>query len=60
MLDLIVKAVGGFPQPAAFDFPWHRWIDRSRNPRMSSAVGIHRCLGAPLAKVEFDILAVRT
>ena len=31
-------------------------LDRSPNPYLSFGAGIHYCLGAPLAKVEFDIL----
>ncbi len=31
-------------------------LDRDPNPYLSFGAGIHYCLGAPLAKVEFDIL----
>ena len=42
--------------PAAFQRPDEIVLDRSPNPYLSFGAGIHYCLGAPLAKVEFDIL----
>ena len=41
---------------AAFSRPDEIVLDRSPNPYLSFGAGIHHCLGAPLAKVEFDIL----
>lgn len=34
-------------------------LDRSPNPYLSFGAGIHYCLGAPLAKLEFEILFER-
>ena len=41
---------------AAFDRPDELVLDRTPNQYLSFGAGIHYCLGAPLAKVEFDIL----
>jgi cytochrome P450 len=42
--------------PAVFDRADDIVLDRSPNPYLSFGAGIHYCLGAPLAKAEFDIL----
>lgn len=39
-----------FPDPHTFD------LDRSSNPHVAFGVGIHRCIGAPLAELEMEIL----
>ncbi|MHB1577124.1 MAG: cytochrome P450 [Candidatus Dormibacteria bacterium] len=40
----------------AFPEPDRIVLDRHPNPYLSFGAGIHYCLGAPLAKLEFDIL----
>jgi cytochrome P450 len=42
--------------PRAFDRPDEIELDRSPNPYLSFGAGIHYCIGAPLAKVEFDMV----
>ncbi len=42
--------------PAAFDNPERFDIARSPNPHMSFGAGIHYCLGAPLARLEAEIV----
>ena len=41
--------------PAAFDAPDELRIDRSPNRHLAFGVGIHRCLGAPLATMEMTV-----
>ena len=49
--------------PDVFDDPHEFDIARSRNPHLAFGMGIHFCIGAPLARVEgqiaFDLLAER-
>ncbi|HEX8941400.1 MAG TPA: cytochrome P450 [Candidatus Limnocylindrales bacterium] len=42
--------------PAAFERPDELVLDRRPNPYLSFGAGIHYCLGAPLAKLEAEIL----
>ncbi len=42
--------------PAAFERADEIVLDRDPNPYLSFGAGIHYCLGAPLAKLEFEIL----
>ena len=42
--------------PRVFPNPDRIVLDRDPNPYLSFGAGIHYCLGAPLAKLEFDIL----
>ncbi len=42
--------------PEAFDHADELVLDRSPNRYLSFGAGIHYCLGAPLAKLEFEIL----
>jgi cytochrome P450 len=54
--ELALQFAAANRDPAAFDRPDAIVLDRSPNPYLSFGAGIHYCLGAPLAKVEFDIL----
>ena len=38
--------------PAVFDRPDELLVDRSPNPHLAFGVGVHFCLGAPLARME--------
>jgi cytochrome P450 len=54
--ELALQFASANRDPAAFDRPEEIVLDRSPNPYLSFGAGIHYCLGAPLAKAEFDIL----
>jgi cytochrome P450 len=54
--ELALQFASANRDPAVFDRPDEIVLDRSPNPYLSFGAGIHYCLGAPLAKVEFDIL----
>ena len=54
--ELALQFAAANRDPAAFDRPDEIVLDRSPNPYLSFGAGIHYCLGAPLAKAEFDIL----
>jgi cytochrome P450 len=54
--ELALQFASANRDPAAFDRPDEIVLDRSPNPYLSFGAGIHYCLGAPLAKAEFDIL----
>jgi unspecific monooxygenase len=54
--ELALQFAAANRDPAAFDRPDEIVLDRSPNPYLSFGAGIHYCIGAPLAKVEFDIL----
>jgi cytochrome P450 len=54
--ELALQFAAANRDPAAFARPDEIVLDRSPNPYLSFGAGIHYCLGAPLAKVEFDIL----
>src|SRR5215510_7203828 len=45
--------------PEAFDEPERFDIGRPANPHMTFGHGIHFCLGAPLARLEAEIAAIR-
>lgn len=45
--------------PEAFDAPESFDIGRAQNPHLTFGHGIHFCLGAPLARLEAQIAAVR-
>jgi cytochrome P450 len=45
--------------PARFPDPFTLRLDRAPNPHLSFGGGIHRCIGAPLAKV-LVVTALRT
>ena len=38
--------------PAAFERPDEMLVDRDPNPHVAFGVGVHFCLGAPLARME--------
>ncbi len=54
--ELALQFAAANRDPAAFANPDELVLDRSPNPYLSFGAGIHYCLGAPLAKLEFDIL----
>ena len=54
--ELALQFASANRDPAAFARPDEIVLDRSPNPYLSFGAGIHYCLGAPLAKAEFDIL----
>jgi cytochrome P450 len=57
--ELALQFAAANRDPAAFEDPDEIVLDRSPNPYLSFGAGIHYCLGAPLAKLEFDILFAR-
>ena len=54
--ELALQFASANRDPAAFDRPDEIVLDRAPNAYLSFGAGIHYCIGAPLAKVEFDIL----
>ena len=54
--ELALQFASANRDAAVFERPDEILLDRSPNPYLSFGAGIHYCLGAPLAKVEFDIL----
>jgi cytochrome P450 len=54
--ELALQFAAANRDPEAFEGPDDIVLDRSPNPYLSFGAGIHYCLGAPLAKVEFDVL----
>ncbi|HXU86650.1 MAG TPA: cytochrome P450 [Verrucomicrobiae bacterium] len=54
--ELALQFAAANRDPAVFARADEVVLDRSPNPYLSFGAGIHYCLGAPLAKVEFDIL----
>jgi len=54
--ELALQFAAANRDPAAFDAPDAIVLDRSPNRYLSFGAGIHYCLGAPLAKLEFEIL----
>jgi cytochrome P450 len=54
--ELALQFAAANRDPGVFDRADEIVLDRSPNPYLSFGAGIHYCLGAPLAKVEFEIL----
>jgi cytochrome P450 len=54
--ELALQFASANRDPAVFARADEIVLDRSPNPYLSFGAGIHYCIGAPLAKVEFDIL----
>jgi cytochrome P450 len=54
--ELALQFAAANRDPAVFDRADQIVLDRAPNPYLSFGAGIHYCLGAPLAKLEFDIL----
>jgi cytochrome P450 len=54
--ELALQFASANRDPAVFDRPDEIVLDRAPNAYLSFGAGIHYCLGAPLAKLEFDIL----
>lgn len=57
--ELALQFAAANRDPRAFDRADEIVLERSPNPYLSFGAGIHYCLGAPLAKLEFDILFAR-
>jgi cytochrome P450 len=54
--ELALQFAAANRDPAAFDRPDEIVLERAPNRYLSFGAGIHYCLGAPLAKLEFEIL----
>ena len=54
--ELALQFAAANRDPAVFADADAIVLDRSPNPYLSFGAGIHYCLGAPLAKLEFEIL----
>ena len=54
--ELALQFAAANRDPATFDRADDIVLDRAPIPYLSFGAGIHYCLGAPLAKAEFDIL----
>jgi cytochrome P450 len=54
--ELALQFAAANRDPAVFAAADEIVLDRSPNPYLSFGAGIHYCLGAPLAKLEFDVL----
>ena len=57
--ELALQFAAANRDPAVFADADEIVLDRSPNPYLSFGAGIHYCLGAPLAKLEFDVLFER-
>jgi cytochrome P450 len=57
--ELALQFAAANRDPAVFADADAIVLDRSPNPYLSFGAGIHYCLGAPLAKLEFEILFAR-
>lgn len=54
--ELALQFAAANRDPRAFDRADEIVLDRSPNAYLSFGAGIHYCLGAPLAKLEFEVL----
>jgi cytochrome P450 len=57
--ELALQFAAANRDPAVFAGADEIVLDRSPNPYLSFGAGIHYCLGAPLAKLEFEVLFER-
>ncbi|WP_141576443.1 cytochrome P450 [Actinomadura sp. WMMA1423] len=55
--DLVIPAIDRANRdPGVFDGPGHLDLQRARNPHLAFGAGPHVCLGAPLARLELNIV----
>jgi cytochrome P450 len=54
--ELALQFAAANRDPRVFDRPDEIVLDRDPNPYLSFGAGIHYCLGAPLARLELEIL----
>ncbi|MGH2513217.1 MAG: cytochrome P450 [Candidatus Limnocylindrales bacterium] len=54
--ELALQFAAANRDPAAFERPDDLVLERDPNPYLSFGAGIHFCLGAPLARAEFEIV----
>jgi len=54
--ELALQFAAANRDPSVFERADDLVLDRDPNPYLSFGAGIHYCLGAPLAKAEFDIV----
>ncbi len=55
-MDVVALGFGSANHdPAVFSQPEHCVLDREPNPHLAFGAGVHRCLGAPVARLEMQI-----
>ena len=53
---LLISWIGANHDDAEFDCPGDVMLDRSPNRHVAFGLGPHRCIGAPLARVMFEVM----
>jgi cytochrome P450 len=53
---LLISWIGANHDDAEFDCPGEVVLDRSPNRHVAFGLGAHRCIGAPLARVMFEVM----